>query len=200
MKFRSSLRLTGGVMLAFAFFGTHAAHAITYEGTILTGAAGYSLIHEGSTPTPTDGADDWLRFDSGQDFTFDVTGLVVSATGPQSFSLTSNNGATATFVIASMSLELDDTTGIPSGTLDYSLDGVAGTFTFLEESYGNTVFNSSEFSGDMLTVFLWGGDTINDLGIDIGFTGSPIPVPPALMLFGSAIAGLAIIRRRRSPV
>ncbi len=194
----SVCRLAGTAALgSVLLLGAQAAQAITYEGSILTGAAAFSLVHGGSGVTPTDDPDDWLRFDAGQSFTFDVTGLVVTASGPQSYSLTSNNGATATFVIESMSLELDDTTGIPSGTLAYSLDGVAGVFSFAEETYDGTVFNSSVFDGDTLSVFLWGGDTVNDIGIDWGFTGSPIPVPPAVLLFGSAIAGLGLMRRRR---
>ena len=173
--------------------GTSAAHAITYDGSIVSGAHGFSLVH--GVPVNQTDPDDWLRFADGESFTFDVTGLMVSAGGPQAYTLTSNNGAMAEFVLLSMMLELDDTTGIPSGTIEYTLDGVAGTFTFLEQTYGNTIFNSSSFDGDTITVNLWGADEANNIGLDFVFTGSPIPVPPAVWLFGSAVAALAMRRR-----
>ncbi|MEL7450872.1 MAG: PEP-CTERM sorting domain-containing protein [Pseudomonadota bacterium] len=173
--------------------GTSAAHAITYDGSIVSGAGGFSLTH--GIPVSDTDPDDWLRFADGDAFTFDVDGLTVTAGGPQTYTLTSNNGAMAEFVLLSMMLELDDTTGIPSGTIDYTLDGVAGTFTFLEQTYGDTDFNSSSFDGSTITVNLWGADDANGIGLDLRFTGSPVPVPPALWLFGSAVAALAMRRR-----
>ncbi|MEM9056892.1 MAG: hypothetical protein AAGD86_05405, partial [Pseudomonadota bacterium] len=180
---RAMTSVVGALVL---LLGTSAAHAVTYEGSILSGSNGVSLVH-GVPLSDTDPAD-WLRFDDGASFTFDVTGLIVSASGPQSYTLTSNAGDTATFVIESMLLELDDITGIPMGTIDYTLDGVAGTFTFLEQTYGDSGFNSSSFDGSDITVAIWGGDAANNLGLDLVFTGSPIPVPPALWLLGSAVA------------
>ncbi len=173
--------------------GTSAAHAITYDGSILSGANQFSLVH-GIPANQTD-PDDWLRFTDGDSFTFDVDGLMVTASGPQSYMLASNNGATAEFVLLSMMLELDDTTGIPSGTIEYTLDGVAGTFTFLEQTYGDSIFNSSSFDGSTITVNLWGADNANGIGLDLVFTGSPVPVRPAVWLFGSAVAALAMRRR-----
>ncbi len=184
-----------GVLAAVLGLFSGVANAAPYQGTILDGG-NWSLIHEGAGMQPTNGSDDWLRFDPGQPFVFDVSGLLVTASGPQSYSLASNNGAVATFVLESLSLSLDATTGIPSGSMDYTLDGVAGTFLFAAETYGQTVFNSSITDGNTLTVFLWGGDTANDLGIDIGFEGTLVPLPPAVMLFASALIGLAFLRRR----
>ena len=174
-------------------FGATAAHAVTYLADIHNGW-GYSLVHE--APADVADQDDWLRFDAGETLTFDLNGLTLTASDPQSYDLASNNGATATLVIESMLLNLNDILGIPSGTIEYTLDGVAGTFTFLEQTYGNTPYNSYMFDGDELTVNLWGGDDANELGFDLRFTGSPVPVPPALWLFGSAVAALAMRRRQ----
>lgn len=176
---------------------TTQAFALTYTGVWLTDAFRYSLVRDGDTPSPVTDPDQWLYFDAGQPFTFDVTGTTLTAGGPQVYSLSSTSGATATFTLLSLVLDLSGPNGLAGGSMDYQLDGVAGTFTFLEQIYADSVFNTSSFDGAALSVFIWGGDPTNVLSIDGGFTGSPVPLPGALILFASALGCLGFGRRHK---
>lgn len=160
-------------------------YAATYSGEFVsTGSS--SWIHEGAAPSATNSFDDWLQFMLDLHITFDVTGMTISASS-QSYQLQSNNGATATFDLVDFNLTLGGNTGLSSGSLTYVLDGIQGEFLFDDQTYGSTAFNDVHFDGDTVTIFLWGYDTANSLGIDIGIIGSPVPVPPAVWLFASAL-------------
>ena len=50
----------------------------------------------------------------------------------------------------------------------------------------------------MLSVFVWGGDDANGLGIDLGI-GTPVPDPGTMLLPVNGAAGLAALRRRDAP-
>lgn len=182
-------------VLASALLSSAPAQAITYTGTWLTDVFRYSLVRDGADPAPITDPDDWLYFDAGQSFTFDITGTDLTASGPQVYNLSSANGAMATFTLVSLMLDLSGPNGLAGGSMSYQLDGVPGTFTFVEQIYAGSVFNTSSFDGSEVTVFIWGGDPANSLSIDGGFGGSPVPVPGALVLFASALGWLGLRRR-----
>lgn len=182
------------LLLATSWLLGAQAHAVSYVGTFLSDSNQYSLIHESATPGATNDSADWLRFLPGQEFLFDITGDMLTTSGSQSFDLESNNGATATFIILNLVLDLSGPNGLAGGSLDYDLDGLQGTFTFVEAIYGGSGYNTSSFDGSTFTGFIWGGDDVNNLGFDGAITGSPVPLPGAIILFGSALVALG--RRR----
>lgn len=179
------------------------ASAATLVGTWLDDSA-WSLIHGGATPTATTTAADHLRWDPGQSIVFDLTGTTLTAAGPQVYSLTSNNGAAASFTLQGMSLDLDGPDGFNSGTLSYELNVAsgplagmyAGTFSFVAMNAPNFPFNSSSTSNGVFELYLWGGDDGSDLGIDIGIN-APVPLPAPALLLASGLFGLGLLRRRR---
>ena len=169
------------------------ANAATVTGNWLVADA-WSLIHDSATPSASSPGD-FLRWGTGETISLDLTGTTLTAIGTPSYTLGSTNGASATFTVQDLLLDLSG----PSGTLAYSLDVTGGpldgcspcvgTLTFAAETFGGP-FNS--FANNEL--FLWGGDTENDLGIDIGIQVVPIPAP--LLLFASGLFGLGFMRRR----
>jgi hypothetical protein len=166
-----------GAVTTLAFSGT--AHAIPITADI----ANFSLIHLGSNPSGTGDPDDWFNFDSGQtlDLDFDTNASLLSLLGPQSFSMSTNNGALSTLDLLSFDMDLNDTDGFAGGEVSYFLDSVAGTFIFSDANY-NAIYNTSSISDGVLTLSIWGGDEINDLGLDMGLT-AQVPEPGVLMLF-----------------
>ena len=97
--------------------------------------------------------------------------------------------------LLSLTLDLSGPNGFAGGSMTYELDGVMGMFTFIEQIYSDSGFNTSSVDGDTLSVFMWGGDESNLLGFDGGFAGRPIPLPGALLLFFSALGVLGLRRR-----
>ncbi|MEM7017694.1 MAG: PEP-CTERM sorting domain-containing protein, partial [Pseudomonadota bacterium] len=92
-----------------------------------------------------------------------------------------------------------------SGSMDYTiidgLDSYSGTFTYANQRYGSTAFNSSVMSPQgTVSVFLWGGDADSDryqtgIGVDLGITLTPVPEPGALVLLGLGLLGLGFKRK-----
>ena len=171
------------------------AAAVLYSGAFIdNNAPTTTLIHEGDGPVPTNGAADWLYLQPDLSIDLDVTATTITA-GPHTYDVLSQNGATGTFELVSLLINLGGTNGLTDGILEYVLNGVAGTFTFADASYGGSGFNSVSVSPSEVQIFLWGGDTTNDLGIDLGIIANPVPVPGAFLLFGSA---LVLLYRRRT--
>lgn len=179
------------------------ASAATLIGTFLDDTQ-WSLIHGGSGPTPSTNASEHLRWLAGQDIVFDLTGTTLSASGPQTFMLMADNFADfATFTLLSFSADLGNANGFVSGSLDYELtvdsgplasnSPYSGTFEFGTMSVG--AFNSSSIDGGVFSMFLWGGDTANNIGIDIGIS-AVVPVPAPLLLLLPSLLGLGFLRRR----
>lgn len=199
-KMGAIVALQGAALMTFV----GSANALPIDGTVEEGRnEGYSVVHLGSNPGGQGNTNDWLWFDVGQSLNFDLTGGIVSLLGPQSFNLTSNNGANSVLDITGLSLDLNDPAdGFIGGTLDYVLDGsTAGTFSFFNDNH-NALYNSSSFDGTNIELYIWGGDAQNSLGIDLGVSGvvaspdpDPIPVPGSLALAGLGLMGLWRSRR-----
>ncbi len=190
--------------------GSAAAVPVEYSGTVLNNWRNYSLIHQGANPSGTGSRRNWLRFEAGQSISFfydsDTSILNTAGLGAQSFDLFSRNGASATFELLSLDLDLNDVDGFLSGSMAYNITNVSGgsignvsggLFTFDNINMG--VFNSVNFVGDVLDqAFLWGGDTANRVGIDFSFNGARVPEPSALLLLGVGLAGLGFSAKRKS--
>ena len=169
-----------------------------------------SLVHLGETPRSSTGPDDWLRFEADQAFSFfydeDVGQVFTAGLGTQTFGMASANGATATFELVSLDLDLNDTDGFLGGTLGYNVvdtqnwladDIIGGLFEF--ENIDATNFNKVTFFGDVLRAVLWGADSVNDVGVDFSFNGGPVDMPEpstALLLLGAGALGFVVSRRR----
>ena len=192
------------------FFGAGGALAAPITLDIDSGS-NFSLVHQGSNPAGTGGSNNFLRFDPGQSLELELDGMLLSLFGsPQVLTLSSNNGATGIFNVLAFSATLDanSNTGLSGGSLTYDLmsngnvgvngDIVGGTFTFADQTYGGP-FNSVSLENGTLSLALWGGDTVNDAGIDIVGSGS-VPEPGTTALLSLGLAGLLATRRRgRSP-
>lgn len=190
----SQLVAVGVMTIAFA----GPAHAVPIEASIdISGP--YSLLHPITDAGFGDSAD-WLWFDAGQTLSLDLdltNNMVTLFGGPQSFTLASNNGAIAGMDIVGLNMDLNDSDGFLSGAMDYLLDGTAGTFNFTNQNYGNTPFNSSNISDGVFSLFVWGGDDVNGIGIDLGVS-APVPEPATWMLILAGITGLWFSRRQRA--
>ncbi|NND60253.1 MAG: hypothetical protein HKN49_08295 [Gammaproteobacteria bacterium] len=178
------------------------ASATTYVGTFLTDAA-WTLIHGSATPNATTTAAEHLRWDANQQVIFDLTGSTLTISDPQLYTLSSNSGDSAELVLLAGSFDLDGPDGFQSGTLDYELNVLSGpltgaytgTFSFAAMNAANFPFNSSTTSNGVFEMYLWGGDSVNDLGIDLGIS-APVPLPAPVFLLAAALAGLGFTRRR----
>ena len=195
MKSRLSCRALLQALAASALLITLLpnAAAVSYTGAFIDNAPSTTLIHEGDGASPTNGAADWLYLQPDLSIDLDVTATTITA-GPHTYDVMSQNGATGTFELVSLLINLGGTNGLTDGILEYVLNGVAGAFIFADEAYG-AGFNTVSVSPSEVQIFLWGGDSTNDLGIDLGIIANPVPVPGAFLLFGSA---LVLLYRRRT--
>ncbi len=157
---------------------------------ITADVAGFSLIHPGSNPAGTGDVDDWLNFDAGQtiDLDYDSTSNLLSLAGAPIFTLSSANGASAVLVMNSFDMDLNDADGFLGGSIDYTLNGDAGTFTFTNNNY-TSIYNTSSINNGMLSLYIWGGDDANDWGLDMGLH-ADVPEPGMLVLL--LMGGLAM--------
>lgn len=173
------------------------ANAIPVIGTIES-ASNYSVVHTGSNPGGTQPIDEWFWFDENQLIALDYTGGLLTLAGPQSFSLSTHSGGAGDILITDMLLDLNDSDGFAGGFLSYVLNGqIAGSFSFANQHYGTSPFNSSSIENGVLSVYVWGGDQNNALGIDLGVS-APVPAPGTLLLIGLGGCGLLIGRRKNT--
>lgn len=92
--------------------------------------------------------------------------------------------------------------------LDYSLSHADGSNT----TTGTFYFADHPFAGDANSaspseIYLWGNNWFNDgttpkpstyaLGIDLYGTGTPVPEPGILLLLGSGLLGMGLLRKQR---
>lgn len=192
LRFRLSAFAAICVILAFGV----SAQATLINGTIDNGPF-YSLIHAGTDAYDPGDPDDWLFFAPGASFVFDLTDGIVSTSGSQFYSLASENGASADIEIVSLFIDTNNADGFVGGSLDFVLDGTAGTFLFAGERYGGTNYNSSVFDGTNFRAFAWGADLANDLSMDFVFSGTILPEPGTLGLLALGALGCVVARRRR---
>ncbi len=186
---------------ALVLLGSNAS-AATLIGTFLDDTQ-WSLVHGGSSASPTTTALEHLRWLPDQQVILDLTGTTLTASGPQEFMLMSDEFDFATFTLVSFTADLDNANGFVAGSMEYELtvdsgplsgmSPYSGTFSFGTMTSG--VFNSSSIDNGVFSIFLWGGDTGNNLGIDIGIS-APIPVPAPLLLLLPSLLGLGLFRRR----
>lgn len=190
------------MLTALVLLGSNAS-ALTLTGVVLDDTQ-WSLIHGGSGTNPTTDASDHLRWIAGQEIVFDLTGTTLSAAGPQVFMLMADNFVDfATFTLLSFTAELGNSNGFVSGAMQYELtvdsgplasdSPYSGTFSFGTMSAGP--FNSSSTDNGVFSLFAWGGDTDNNIGIDIGIS-AVVPVPAPLLLLLPSLLGLGLLRRR----
>lgn len=159
---------------------------------LVANSGNYSLVH----PMPTTSSAEWWRFDDGQTIDFDYANGIITTGATQTFSL--YNGAdTGSLVITDLLFDLNGANGFASGHIDYVFNGtMSGTFSFIERTYGNSVFNSSTLENGVVSVYGWGGDASTELGIDFALTGT-VPEPGTLALFGLGLLGLIARDRRK---
>ena len=169
-------------VLMLGAFGTLSLSGAAHATPITADIANFSVIHFGSNPAGTDAPADWLNFDMGQtlDLDYDSTANLLSLIAPQSFSLSSDNGANEILDLLSFDMDLNDADGFLGGSVDYSLGGTAGTFSFTDDNY-SSIYNTSSVSNGILSLYIWGGDVPNDLGLDMGIT-AQVPEPGVLIL------------------
>ncbi len=196
---RSKGSSTIGVAMAGALLlaATGTANAVPLTGTINTGG-NFSVVHTGANPGGTQPSTDWYWFDAGQQIALDLTDGILSAAGPQTFTLETPAGVSGTLLLTSLLLDLDAGDGFAGGSLSYVLNGTtAGSFSFADLNYGNSVFNSSSIEDGVLTAYVWGGDAGNDLGIDLSISAT-VPEPGTLLLILPGMAAAWMARRRES--
>lgn len=160
----------------------------------------WSLIHAGSTPQASMPSSEHLRWDAGQHIMLERSGNMLMAGGSQTWALTSRSGHQGSFTLHDMELNLDGPQGFHSGWLDYTLTVVSGplantysgTFMFEAMAAAGVPFNSSGRASGNFELYLWGGDALNNIGIDIGVV---VPLPAPLLLLGSSLLGLGFLRR-----
>lgn len=189
MKTKIALIIAMGLAL------TAPAFAIPVTG-VIGSANNYSVVHPGAHPSGSGEFEDWQWFDAGQRIQLLLEDGILLLAGEQTFSLNvpSNPEAAASITFTELLIDLNDDDGFGDGSyLDYTLDGVDGTIDFLNENYGQSQFNSSSWQGSQLIVSAWGGDTQNDLGMDIVII---IPEPGVIALFLIGLAGVTVSRRR----
>ena len=191
------------MLTALVLLGSNAS-ALTLTGVFLDDTQ-WSLIHGGSGANPTTDPADHLRWLAGQEIVFDLTGTTLSAAGPQVFMLMADNFVDfATFTLLSFTADLGNSSGFVSGEMDYELtvdsgplasdSPYSGTFSFGTMSAGP--FNSSMTDANgVFSLFAWGGDVDNNIGIDIGIS-AVVPVPAPLLLLLPSLLGLGFLRRR----
>ncbi|MEM7081832.1 MAG: hypothetical protein AAF465_03795 [Pseudomonadota bacterium] len=166
------------------------AHAVPITADIYN----FSVVHLGSNPAGTGDQADWFRFDAGQTLDLDLTNNFLALLAPQSFTLTTDNGATGLLELLSFSMDLNDSDGFLGGSIDYVLNGAAGQFLFSDSNYGSSVYNSSSVENGIFSLFIWGGDDANDLGLDLGIS-AQIPEPGILVLMVTGLIALRLFRR-----
>jgi len=99
------------------------------------------------------------------------------------------------FAAATASIDVNGISS-PLGTLTLS-GGSAGTTTFATPDIidvGNATSVTLSIDNNL---FAAGGGEISKSNAQVGFVLAPVPVPPAVWLFGSAVAGLSLVGRRR---
>ncbi len=210
-----SFRSVGLALLATVLAG--AANATPFVGEIVNNDRNYSVIHYGNTGSGNLPRNEWLWFDDGQSISFDFDGTAITSSTAQTFSLSSNNSATAQLTFDPINIVLDGSGGITDGSFiryvlsDYDttkgdFENTAGTLTFNGMGSGALgTFNSSGFSGTTLVTTLWGGDgahggsgaTFNGIGIDLKFTGVAVPEPGAMLLMLTGLLCVGLLRSRR---
>lgn len=184
------------LIMAMGFGLMAPAFAIPVTGVIGSGG-NHSVVHPGAHPSGSGEYEDWQWFDAGQRIHLLLEDGILLLDGQQTFDLNipSDPQAAASITFTEMMIDLDDADGFGDNSyLDYTLDGVDGTITFLNENYGQSPFNSSTTEGGQTTVWAWGGDTQNDLGMDIVIV---IPEPGVIALFLLGLAGAIVLRRRQ---
>ncbi len=184
---KNAFALILGALSLMSFSG--AAYATPITADIST----FSVVHLGSNPAGTGSVDDWYRFDSGQTLDLDYTGNMLELIAPQSFSMSTNNGAVGVLNLVSFSMDLNDTDGFLGGSISYTPNGDPGLFLFADENY-TSIYNTSSVSGGVFSLSIWGGDEINDLGLDLGIT-AQVPEPGALLLVLTGFVAFRLSRR-----
>lgn len=184
--------------LATVAFGTSAS-ALPIVAEFIQSGDSYSFLREGATPTPVVPATEYFRFAAGASISLDLTDDILTLNGgPQDYLLTTDLGPNATFSITALMMDLGDTDGFLSGTMDFIVNGVVGTFDFANSNYGSSAFNSSVFDGSMFELYGWGGSDALDISINFGIAGTVVPVPATLFLVVLGVTGMIATRRRRA--
>ncbi|MFK8030421.1 MAG: PEP-CTERM sorting domain-containing protein [Gammaproteobacteria bacterium] len=155
----------------------------------------FSVMHLGSNPAGTGSTDDWFNFDAGQSINLDLdlNANTLELIAPQSFSMSTNNGATDVLQLLGFSMDLNDSDGFLGGTINYIMNGNPGQFLFADENY-TTLYNTSSFENGVFSLAIWGGDEINDLGLDLGLT-AQVPEPGVLVLMLTGLAAFRLSKR-----
>lgn len=183
---------------------TSAVHAVPIDSTIQNDGSMFTVVHNGATPGGSGSHDDWYWFDDGQHLALDLTAGIITLTGTQLFTVNSVNNGPSTFEISVLNLDLNAPDGFASGTMAYTLGGTtSGILSFSDNNYGSSPFNSSSFDGENLELYIWGGDSVNNLGLDFAIEGTTevtpdtsVPIPGTLALFGFGLLGLSWSRRK----
>ncbi|MDH3588435.1 MAG: PEP-CTERM sorting domain-containing protein [Gammaproteobacteria bacterium] len=166
-------------------------------GTVGT-ANNYSLIHPGATPSGEAGP--WSWFEPGQQLSLIMADGFLTLDGAQSLQLMdSEELPIGSVTFEDMSLDLNDIEdGFAGGWIEYTLGETWGVFKFADLTYSR-YFNSSSWDGDVLNVYLWGGDPENNLGMDLKLSieRAAVPEPGIVALLLLGLAGMTLVRTRR---